>query len=1092
MVGDPMNTSEELAALRQRIGGVEHELEQLKRRVAMIEREVVAERSSVGTTVPQTGVPTPLAAGATVEAVTTSAAVPPAVSLPPPLPKRMEAVPVAPARILEPVTAVPPVFAREPEPSFLDTIRPWLERAQLWPPSGEANREVQLGAWWATRLGILFAVIGAVFFGVYVSVNTPPWVKFIELLGASLGVVALGVWLERKTPRFGQVVFAGGLALVFFATMAAYTVPGVKVLENRFVAALCQLAVTAAIGAIAWRKNSQPVATLAVVLGYVAAWFSFSGGFELFALVSAAGFAALAVIWRRALDWEVPSVVALVGFWGIYGTLVFGVEAIEQVVLPAWVWAFVAGGYAVFFWRDDRAGRQKADVSAREIWVQNANSTAALALGWLTAWMAFPERIGIFYAVAAVALGLAAWRRAQTVAGDVVSAVLIAKALGALTLAVIKWTDPEMTALALLVQAGVLLMTNRRLRSRVMAVGSVLVEVVSLTYWVDDTLWRPVAAGSLSWVGRMVYLAGVMAWALEMALSCGVELAQETRRTLVRVASGVGVGLALLAAGFTTPVAWQPSWLVLTAAVLGAAGFFWKQRAPWIAAGVVGLAAHVALWSRLSFFGMPPVELWGNAWVVLAPTVVGAWWFGREANSAAIRVAWPVSALALATLGACVSVGYGASASLLGALAIAGVLAVAAPWQPVRRWLWLSAWALGVGAIGHMVAVVHWQGLLWVEEVRWIAALVPLIGIACLAAWPRGRAQQVAESPRGGTQWATAIFALVFAVAVAAARKDAAEAVWVLGGFALLAGVLLSWAWVGALRGIAWVFTVLATVVLAARSDVLTMLTAGGPLIAAVWLPALGWAMSSRIRDGWTRAGANADGAICGQTWLAGAVTAVTISSLTEGGQRVGWLAGATVVAVVLTRVTFLAVVEVATGLALLALIYGLSVVNAGGADAGAGVGFLAVVAAALVAAGLPLVLPPGRIWDSAGARAFRDWLYPSAGLALVFALMLSQRGTLQPYVTVGWAVVALAWFGLGLFGRLRPARLLGLAGLAVCVPRMFLVDLSSTLYRIGAFCALGGVLLWVGFSYHRFRHLIAGNEGAGKGGAPEGDGKTG
>jgi hypothetical protein len=304
--------------------------------------------------------------------------------------------------------------------------------------------------------------------------------------------------------------------------------------------------------------------------------------------------------------------------------------------------------------------------------------------------------------------------------------------------------------------------------------------------------------------------------------------------------------------------------------------------------------------------------------------------------------------------------------------------------------------------------------------------------------------------------------------------------------------VLLSWAWVGALRGIAWVFTVLATVVLAARSDVLTMLTAGGPLIAAVWLPALGWAMSSRIRDGWTRAGANADGAICGQTWLAGAVTAVTISSLTEGGQRVGWLAGATVVAVVLTRVTFLAVVEVATGLALLALIYGLSVVNAGGADAGAGVGFLAVVAAALVAAGLPLVLPPGRIWDSAGARAFRDWLYPSAGLALVFALMLSQRGTLQPYVTVGWAVVALAWFGLGLFGRLRPARLLGLAGLAVCVPRMFLVDLSSTLYRIGAFCALGGVLLWVGFSYHRFRHLIAGNEGAGKGGAPEGDGKTG
>ena len=48
------------------------------------------------------------------------------------------------------------------------------------------------------------------------------------------------------------------------------------------------------------------------------------------------------------------------------------------------------------------------------------------------------------------------------------------------------------------------------------------------------------------------------------------------------------------------------------------------------------------------------------------------------------------------------------------------------------------------------------------------------------------------------------------------------------------------------------------------------------------------------------------------------------------------------------------------------------------------------------------------------------------------------------------------------------------LVGLALCVPRMFLVDLHSTLYRIVAFGALGAVLLWVGFSYHRFRHLIA------------------
>lgn len=56
---------------------------------------------------------------------------------------------------------------------------------------------------------------------------------------------------------------------------------------------------------------------------------------------------------------------------------------------------------------------------------------------------------------------------------------------------------------------------------------------------------------------------------------------------------------------------------------------------------------------------------------------------------------------------------------------------------------------------------------------------------------------------------------------------------------------------------------------------------------------------------------------------------------------------------------------------------------------------------------------------------------------------------------------------------RTRPCRMLGLLGLAVCVPRLFMVDLDSALHRIAALVVLGLVLLWVGFSYHRFRHLI-------------------
>jgi uncharacterized membrane protein len=72
----------------------------------------------------------------------------------------------------------------------------------------------------------------------------------------------------------------------------------------------------------------------------------------------------------------------------------------------------------------------------------------------------------------------------------------------------------------------------------------------------------------------------------------------------------------------------------------------------------------------------------------------------------------------------------------------------------------------------------------------------------------------------------------------------------------------------------------------------------------------------------------------------------------------------------------------------------------------------------------------------------------------------------------------AIGVFLLGLSNRERAARLAGLSGLALCIPRVFIVDIDSTLYRIGAFFVLGVVLLWVGFSYHRFRHLIADDGG--------------
>ncbi len=1075
-----MNTTEELLSIKHRIGGVEYELEQLKRRVGVLELEIsppppVAVIPPRATAVEPLATPPPLPATFPVEAETPPTMQYPTFakeSEPAPAPEPQPAFPFR-EMAARPLPVPPPVYVREK--SFMESARPLLERLQLWPPSGSGNKEVQLGAWWATRLGILFAVIGAVFFGVYISLNTPPWIKLLELTALAVGTTGLGAWLERRMPKFGQVLSAGGLAMIFFTAMAAYTVPAVKVIDNRLIASFWQIGVTAGIGFVAWRKNSQPVATMAVVLGYVAVWFSFSGGLQLFALASSLGLAATAVTWKRWLKWDAPSLVALAGYWLTYGLLLSGIGARGGLPLPEWVWGFVTAGFAVFFWRDDHFGRLSYEKSPeQEVWVQNVNSTAALVLGWLTAWIAFPASLGTFYATAAVVLGAASWRRMTTAVNDPTGAVLLAKALGALMLAVIKWTDPDTTALALIVQAGVMIVTNRRLRSAVIAAGSGVVATVALAYWLMDVGPHPMDVLTLRTCLRAVTFAGFVAWGMETARDCGCALNDESRKQIAQVVSAIGALLALLLAQAVLPTGWMPVWCIAGALILAAAGAAWKRTEPWAAAALVVLGGHIALWSRLSHQTTLLTENWLNTLSVLVPTLVGAWWLGRAAEVAWRRTAaWWASALGVVSLAGCVAATHGADAVLLTGLGLAIALSIAAPWQARRNWLWLATWSLGVGVVGYVARSWSQHSAMTDEAVRWIVAAVALIGPALLAAWPRGRAQLEAESPKGWTQALTIAVGVLFALVVSMEgySHGSDTAMERLAGFALLTAGLFTWAGMRAYRTASWV---------------ITAVTAGSLLLAyrhfdhvdkwivvvATWLPALLWTKLPWVQERWRAMGTRVTFSITGQTWLAGAVTALAIG-LNPSASSVAWFAAVALLAVAGSRVGFVAMVEVALGWIVLGLGQAvLLIAERGETVAVLETGFIAVVAVAVVSLVVARWLPAGKLLGQA-LRPVQAWVLPVAGLAVIFMAMYAQHGEMQPYVTVGWGIAALTWFGFGLFARARPDRLIGLAGLALCIPRMFVVDLHSTFHRIAAFGVLGVVLLWVGFSYHKFRNLI-------------------
>lgn len=84
-----------------------------------------------------------------------------------------------------------------------------------------------------------------------------------------------------------------------------------------------------------------------------------------------------------------------------------------------------------------------------------------------------------------------------------------------------------------------------------------------------------------------------------------------------------------------------------------------------------------------------------------------------------------------------------------------------------------------------------------------------------------------------------------------------------------------------------------------------------------------------------------------------------------------------------------------------------------------------------------------------------------------------------QLSLSVLWALYASLLTGVGIFKRIRGARVLGILLLGATVLKVFLVDLSAlqTFYRIISFIVLGLLLLAVSYGYNRFRHFIFGED---------------
>jgi hypothetical protein len=197
-------------------------------------------------------------------------------------------------------------------------------------PAAKGSFEMRLGTYWLVRIGIVMVLTALVFFGnlAYQSYirNLGPGGKVALLYIASAALLVAGGWWQRKAAKeslknYAQVLFAGGLAAVYFTTYAAYYNDHLKVIQDRTIDGMLLFAWAAFMVWIADRRKSEVLALFAVGLAYYTSIITRVGYFTLYSnlvLTAAAVFFLVRNRWAALSFASLVATYAAYAFWRFF------------------------------------------------------------------------------------------------------------------------------------------------------------------------------------------------------------------------------------------------------------------------------------------------------------------------------------------------------------------------------------------------------------------------------------------------------------------------------------------------------------------------------------------------------------------------------------------------------------------------------------------------------------------------------------------------------------------------------------------------------------------------------------------------------
>lgn len=160
-------------------------------------------------------------------------------------------------------------------------------------PFPQINLEQRIGAYWFAQLGIVILLIGLIFLISYAFKQFQPLWQAVVGYGITLTLYALYRVFKNRLKFIASVLFPGSLLLLYFVTLRLHFFHSSPIIVNKNLALILLLIILGFQVWVAWKRDSQWLAFMPLVLGFLTALLSNTHHFALSLIVLTALMAAL-------------------------------------------------------------------------------------------------------------------------------------------------------------------------------------------------------------------------------------------------------------------------------------------------------------------------------------------------------------------------------------------------------------------------------------------------------------------------------------------------------------------------------------------------------------------------------------------------------------------------------------------------------------------------------------------------------------------------------------------------------------------------------------------------------------------------------